>query len=273
MPRKNHHDKPFDEGTLTKLEIFESYVEAWLPVFIVQPQVKEVNIVDFFAGPGYDINGVKGSPIRILEKILLFINILKRNKTNINLFLNEYEDDKFDKLQKNCDNYLLSNNDLNRFVNVYYSKKDFNDSYYEMIEKTRNTPNLFILDQSGVRFTCQENFNTLLELNRTDFLFFISSSYFNRFSQNNENEKHLKISRNDIQGNPYNFIHRTVLEKYRSLIPENSDLKIFPFSIKKSANIYGIIFGSKHIRGVEKFLKIAWSKNRINGEADYDIAA
>ncbi len=102
-------------------------------------------------------------------------------------------------------------------------------------------------------------------------MFFISSSFFKRFNKEEEFAKHLDIKDEDLKDNPYNFIHRIVLEKYRSLIPVNSDLKIFPFSIKKGANIYGIIFGSKHILGVEKFLQIVWKKNIINGEADYDI--
>ncbi|MDA3905408.1 MAG: hypothetical protein PF484_04960 [Bacteroidales bacterium] len=81
----------------------------------------------------------------------------------------------------------------------------------------------------------------------------------------------LHLEESELISKPYNFIHRLVLNSYRSLIPLESELMIFPFSIKKGANIYGIIFGSKHIRGVEKFLNIAWDKNKINGEADYDI--
>ncbi len=36
MAAKNLHDKPFTEETITKLEIFEDYAEAWLPTFIIQ---------------------------------------------------------------------------------------------------------------------------------------------------------------------------------------------------------------------------------------------
>lgn len=271
MSRKDHHEKPYDEGSLAKLEVFENYVEAWLPTFIMQEHIKEINIVDFFSGLGYDMEGTKGSPIRILDKIDIFFDTLTVNNTIINLYLNEYELDKFEALEKNCNEYLENNKRLKRFVRIHYSNKDFNDIYYKIIEKTKNFPNLYILDQCGVEFTCQDNFNSLLKLEKTDFLFFISSSYFNRFTPDSEPEKYINMQRGDLEGNPYNFIHRIVLEKYRSLIPESSKLRIFPFSIKKGANIYGIIFGSKHILGVEKFLKIAWNANKTNGEANYDI--
>lgn len=271
MARIDHHIKPYNAGTLNKLELFERYVEAWLPTWIMQPNVEEINIVDFFAGKGYDIVGAKGSPIRILDKINSFFDNLMLNKTIINLYLNEYKSDKLEELKFNCNEYIENHKRLNKFVKVHYSNKDFNVIYSEIVNKTSSLPNLYIIDQSGVRFTNQENFNTLLKTDKTDFLFFISSSFFTRFNKTDEFIKHLDIKEEDLKTNPYKFIHRIVLDKYRSLIPANSNLKIYPFSIRKGANIYGIIFGSKHIRGVEKFLKIAWNKNNINGEADFDI--
>lgn len=32
------HDRPFDEGTLTKLQIFQLYAREWLPVFLSKPE-------------------------------------------------------------------------------------------------------------------------------------------------------------------------------------------------------------------------------------------
>ena len=39
----------------------------------------------------------------------------------------------------------------------------------------------------------------------------------------------------------------------------------------KGANIYGLIFGSAHPLGMDKFLQVAWKTDEINGEADFDI--
>ena len=46
--------KPYDEATLTKLEIFEQYLLAWLPVFIQTPYAKQIKICDYCAGSGQD---------------------------------------------------------------------------------------------------------------------------------------------------------------------------------------------------------------------------
>lgn len=65
---KNLHEKPFDETTIAKLEIFEDYAQALIPTFVMSGD-PDICIFDFFAGTGYDKNGVPGSPIRILKKI------------------------------------------------------------------------------------------------------------------------------------------------------------------------------------------------------------
>jgi len=72
---RNLFRKPFDEGTLDKLEIFEDYFKEWLPVFLTRREIiwKEIQIFDLFAGEGLDSNGVLGSPMRILK-------ILNENK-------------------------------------------------------------------------------------------------------------------------------------------------------------------------------------------------
>lgn len=41
--------------------------------------------------------------------------------------------------------------------------------------------------------------------------------------------------------------------------------------MKKGNNIYGIIFGAKNALAVEKFLKIAWDTNAVNGAANFDL--
>lgn len=64
MPSKNLFEKPFDDGTLDKLEIFKDYFKEWLPVFISKkdPFWKEIQIFDFFAGQGKDSVGIMVVP-------------------------------------------------------------------------------------------------------------------------------------------------------------------------------------------------------------------
>ena len=56
MGARDLFEKPFDEGTMVKLRIFEDYFKAWLPVFIAKPQPywRVIQIFDLFAGEGKD---------------------------------------------------------------------------------------------------------------------------------------------------------------------------------------------------------------------------
>ncbi len=85
MPYKDLHESPFDETTIAKLEIFEDYAQAWIPTFVMSG-VDTICIYDFFAGTGYDKNGVEGSPIRLLNKIKEQIgNIFQKKGKNQSL--------------------------------------------------------------------------------------------------------------------------------------------------------------------------------------------
>ncbi|MBX3006832.1 MAG: hypothetical protein KF816_02275 [Melioribacteraceae bacterium] len=49
MPSIDIFDKPFDEGTEAKLEIFEKYLEEWLPPFVMSSFQYPIQIFDLFA--------------------------------------------------------------------------------------------------------------------------------------------------------------------------------------------------------------------------------
>ena len=69
----------------------------------------------------------------------------------------------------------------------------------------------------------------------------------------------------------YFHVHRAALGYYHSLLPSEGRYFLAPFSIKKGSNIYGLIFGSAHLLGIDKFLQVAWQSDAISGEADFDI--
>ena len=64
-------------------------------------------------------------------------------------------------------------------------------------------------------------------------------------------------------------VHRILANAYRRWLPPGkSTYYIAPFSLKKGANVYGLIFGSGHPRGMDKFLHVAWGHG---GDANFDI--
>jgi hypothetical protein len=135
----------------------------------------------------------------------------------------------------------------------------------------RRSANFLFLDQNGIKQITEEVFVRLISLKQTDFLFFISSSYIKRFSEVEEFKKYLRITKQDIEKESYYRIHRVILDYYRSKIPKEQSYFLAPFSIRKSSGIYGLIFGTNHTLGIEKFLSVCWKHDRLTGEANFDI--
>lgn len=268
MARKDLFRKPFDEGTLDKLQIFEDYFKEWLPVFISKenPIWKEIQIFDLFGGEGKDVNGTFGSPMRILSVLNDNRDIILRNRVKIRVIINEFEKEKFELLRDNLN--LIYDRGIYE-LQIY--NDDFSSVFNKYYPSMKTSANFLFLDQNGIKQITKEIFSRLINLQQTDFLFFISSSYIKRFSEVEEFKRYLNITRQDLEDKSYYHIHRIVLAYYRSLIPKTKSYFIAPFSIKKPSGIYGLIFGSNHIYGLEKFLSVCWRHDKLTGEANFDI--
>ena len=272
MTSKDLHKQPFSEETITKLDIFQKYLESWLPVAIQSPFITEVNICDFFAGIGRDIKGTDGSPIRIIKTIKKFEDTILKQKLKIHILFNEYILAKYQQL---CDciskeQEALKNLDSNLYIEIF--NQDFKELFVSKKLSLENHFNLVFLDQSGIKQITEEIFLYLTKFHKTDFMFFISSSAFKRFASDASFQKYFPdIDLQKLSMTSQSGMHRLILQYYRSKIPKESQLKLYPFTIKKGRNIYGLIFGSNHPLGVEKFLNIAWNTNELNGEANFDI--
>jgi three-Cys-motif partner protein len=262
MPIKNLHDEPFDESTIAKLQIFEDYAQAWIPTFVMQ-SASTICIFDFFAGTGYDKNGVSGSPIRILEKIKEQVIHIFQKKVKVKVYLNELNLKKFESLKKACAEYLGKNDHIGRAIEIEFFNEDFESLFPKLLPVIKEFPSLVYLDQNGIKFLSEKYFLELEKTKQTDFLYFVSASYFWRFGEKDEFKNHLNIDMSEAKKSPYKFIHRSIIKQLRQKLPANTKLKLYPFSLKKGANIYGIIFGASHPRAVDKFLTIAWKRSPV----------
>ncbi len=65
---KGFHDKPFNNSTKLKLEIFGKCFRECLPLFIHNMYVKQVFVFDFFAGSVMDIENNLGRELILIRK-------------------------------------------------------------------------------------------------------------------------------------------------------------------------------------------------------------
>ena len=267
MPAKEFHDKPYDAGTLAKLEIFELYTQEWIPVFLSpsQPKFDEVHIFDFFAGPGVDSEGAFGSPLRILRQLRNYSNKGLAGWGKIPIVVHFFDNDrqKIAQLKSVLERTEWSVPGVRVDCRVLAFEEAL--SSHKAVLSNRGIAKLLIIDQFGVDAVSDTVFRQLISLPTTDFIFFLSSSTLHRFRD------HPAIKQKIDKPEDSYDVHRVAFDYYRKLFPPGDKVFLGRFSIKKRSNIYGLIFGSRHPLGIHKFLQVAWDNDEIAGEANFDI--
>ena len=272
MPKRDLHKKPFDEGTKDKLNLYRNYFREWLQVFlnVSHTYIDTIQIFDFFAGPGIDKDGNPGSPIIACDEINNAFRQNERQFINkkIKVYFNEINLEKFNKLQMVIEQQKIFIPQVTFKVTQYEFCCAFQQWEPLMCGVGKKTANLLFLDQNGVQQITKSIFQTIIGLPRTDFIFFISSAMVNRFKDQHEIRKYVPVEDEDfLQMNGTN-VHRILANAYRRWVPDEIAYYLGSFSIKKNSNVYGIVFGSGHPLGIEKFLCVAW---KHGGDANFDI--
>ena len=280
---KNINKTEFDEATKLKLNIFGECFEEWFPVFLHSPWCKKLYVFDFFAGSGKDIKDNSGSPLILLDKSKgVNRKYCIKVKKEIKFIFNEGEQKKSKELKQNVAQYITrceqENNCANciyQYIVKNYSFQDiFSNPYITNIFKNHEFGKFILLDQYGFSQIDEQIFKQLISFPKTDFIFFISSSFISRFREHPNTTKYIDTSKIKFSEIRPNEIHRAIANYFRDLIPKEKEYYLHHFSIRKEekkGNYYGLIFGSSHTLGMEKFLKVCWNHDAFSGEANYNI--
>ena len=273
---KSFHQKQFDDGTQDKLAIFRSYVRRWIPVFLTAwkngSNYESVNVFDFFAGPGTDARGNSGSPRIIQDELKAYCethNDLKAKGLRVRLYFNDKEIGHVQQLEQ-C---LAENACPRSCCERVFSSKPFQQAFADRLPLMQDSrsANLVIMDQFGMKEVTPALVMTLAGCRATDILFFVSSSCIRRFAAEPATQSYFQMSAEDLMSSDYKSIHRHICAYFRSTLPSGAKYHLAPFSIRKGGNIYGIVFGSGSLLGLQKFLEACWELDEVTGEANYDI--
>ena len=267
MPRIDHHRTPYDEGTLTKLALFELYLTEWLPVFLSHKGITSLNIYDFFCGPGIDLAGQKGSPLRAMEVIGKYKHIIEQSKKSIHLIFYDKDIEKVKYLKQ------IFNQDVCHIKNVSISINpcDFEDAFAKEHNRIKNdnAANFLFIDPSGL--IPINILKDIVKIDYTDFLLFTPTSHVSRFGEEESFQKCLPGFKKESITD-YSKSQNCICEYYKNIVVGHSQYFMAPFSIKNEKNkINGLIFGSKSIRGLQKFIQACWKIDKDNGEANFGL--
>jgi three-Cys-motif partner protein len=262
----NFHSKPFDEATQVKLSLYADYVREWLPVFL-QRRNARITIVDLFAGPGRDTCGKEGSPLLVLKELRDYAGMIDQSCADVRLEFNEAAAAKAQSLSE-----LMASQKIPESLCSWTVRSlPFDVAFDAVYPSLSDRHNLLFLDQQGMRFISDATFQRLTSLPSTDFMFFIASSSVRRFVDHPSFIRHLPIEKGAVSTRRFSDTHRAIADHYRGLLCDGSRFHLAQFSMKKGSNIYGLIFGSANLLGLEKFLRVCWSIDPQRGEANFDI--
>ncbi|MCL2805729.1 MAG: three-Cys-motif partner protein TcmP [Treponema sp.] len=283
MAKDINQDK-FTDETQLKLQIFAECFREWIPVFIHDLYTKGVFIFDFFAGTGKDPDGNYGSPLILLNEAkgenCKYCNVVKKNNKKIYFVFNEKIESKQNELKQNIEEYLetckkQNNCGENCIYQYRCDQKEFKDALQdELLEKylhEKDYAKFALLDQYGFSQVDEQVFSKLISSPKTDFIFFISSSFINRFKELPQTKRYIDTNKIQFDEERPMDCHRLITDYYRNLIPEDKEYYLHHFTIKKGANYWGLIFGTSHSFGMEKFLRVCWNNDPLSGESNFNI--
>lgn len=285
MNKRDINNKPFDEGTLLKLDIFRDCFREWFPVFVHNPAISHIFIYDMFAGSGKDSIGKNGSPLILLHEARgnekQHCKILSNNQSKRVFFgFNEFDFSKKTALetllkddqslcQKDCSINCPYKNSL-FFQSEDFKKLFLNDNFRKVLSNPKFAK-FVLLDQYGFKQIDEDVFVQLVNSPTTDFIFFIASSFIRRFQTLPAVTKYFRENQTRFDESKPKECHRVIAEYYKSLIPCDKEYYIHAFTIQKGKNYYGLIFGTTHSLGMEKFVKVCWKHDNMSGESNCNI--
>ena len=285
MAKKDINKQPFTEATMLKLDIFRRCFREWFPVFVHHPSVKHIFIYDMFAGSGTDSEGNPGSPIILLEEAKgnerQHCVTLANNNKHVVFGFNEKEKEKRELLDKAKDDFFLKCRTECSLEKCVYSNAIFckDTSFGEIMESdkfrkvlaNKNYAKFVLLDQYGFSQITKDVFLKLVTSPLTDFIFFISSSFIRRFRDVDAVKTYIDTNKLDFEEKKPKECHRIIADYFRDLIPADKEYYIHHFTIQKGTNYYGLIFGTSHSLGMEKFVKVCWMEDENSGESNCNI--
>jgi len=279
--KKDINEGVFPEETLLKLRIFAECFREWFPVFLYSPFVHSIRIYDFFAGSGQDALGNKGSPLILLDEAKgNNRQYCGANNKEVIFHFNEGDRQKVSNLRTNAGDFLANCSEANCKSQCRYSepvitgtdfKEMFSDAVFQSVLRNEKIAKFILLDQYGYSQVDEDIFKRLISSPMTDFIFFVSSSFIRRFKDHPSTKKYVETHKIPFNAEHPRECHRQMADYYQSLIPSGREYYIHNFTIKKGSNYWGLIFGSSHTFGMEKFLKVCWGIDVHSGESNFNI--
>ena len=252
--------------SIEKLEVYEKYLKAYLPVMIRAP-FEPIMVIDPFAGKGTDENGHDGSAVRA-QKVL---NSLE-GAGKVHLIFNDSNPEYYQSLRK-----CLGTKD----VRIKITNWDANVIINKCLDiPYKSAHRLFFIDPFGYTQLTPSTWQKLFLMKNTEILIFIPTYHVYRFLHAGEYQERLRpiaqfLSTFGIDSKTARYIndHDEFLTSIQNGLKDTAGTQfVYKKSIKhENCNSrYCLFFITKHIYGADRFLEALRGIDKNNPDLFYN---
>ena len=251
------------EQSQVKSRIVEKYFRAWSYVIVSEAKKRRSNVgyVDLFAGPGIYNDGLKSTPVLVLEKAIKDKDIQDRLISVFNDVNPEYVQS-----LKTVINSIPGIDSLRQKPIV--TNEEVSEGIVTILKHVGTIPTLFFVDPWGYKGLSLALIGTALKNWGCDCIFFFSYNRINMSLNNPFVEERMdalfgKERADELRGLPKTMSSSerelSIIETISQALKEKAGRYVLPFRFKSYSGrrlSHHIIFVSKHIKGYEIMKRI-----------------
>ncbi|MDG4764508.1 three-Cys-motif partner protein TcmP [Solwaraspora sp. WMMD406] len=258
--------------TLAKHQVYKQYLSKWMPI-MVHSWKGDVTYAEGFAGPGVYTGGEPGSPV-IALKTLIGDPLIRTRARDLRFLFVEQNNKRAERLRQELEHAAtpVPLNDLARYgIDLAVATGDYDPTLVDLLTR-RNAwgrPMLVVLDTFGG--SVKLDLVRRIALNpSSEVIITFEPQYFARFA-GSERVRHGDTVFGDpdwrrVAEQPDSAKAEWVVAKYRSVLQEVG----FPFVLTfELVNTRGhslfLIFGTTHVRGLQKMKEAMWEVDPVHG--------
>lgn len=261
------------EHSEVKIKLLRKYLEKYLNIIVNDGYTKSIYLFDLFCGEGIYENGGEGSPLVMLSVVKnLYYSKKAQNKKlcNIELFFNDHDGQKIDKLKKIIDGGKLFVNEIGA---IRYGKLTYVEilpKVLKFIKNLKSRKSFIFIDPYGYRDIRASQIKELLESKNSEVLLFLPTQFMYRFDEKGTPQALMEIIEELVDykhwlpsTSVFNYINQ-LTNAFRNYL--GKDYFVDSFTIQKDPNtVFCLFFFSVHIRGFEKMLETKWELDEEEG--------
>ena len=209
--------------------------------------------------------------LRLVKNLYFQNKAIKKDICKIDLFFNDEDSEKIEKLKRIIEEKKLFVNDIGSLKFGKGTYEDVLPKVIEFVNSLRSQKAFVFIDPYGYRAVRASQIKELLKNRKTEVLLFLPTQFMYRFDEKGTPQALIEIIEELVDykdwkpnGSVYEFIAQFT-ESLRNFLGE--DFFVDTFLIQKDANtVFCLFFFSSHIRGFEKMLETKWELDEEDGK-------